>query len=104
LALRTNIADPEKRARIASLYALAGFAAVPLTWFAHRIWNTFPHPQPLEPQTSAQGIVTPGIMPIFLVGVLVFVILFAGLYRWRFQILEIEDRIEELSVAQEVHA
>lgn len=104
LALRQNIPEPEKRARISSLYAIAGFAAVPLTWFAHRIWNTFPHPQPLEPQTTEQGITTPGIMPIFAVGVLVFIVLFAALYRWRFQLAETEARIEQLSVATEVPA
>lgn len=104
LALRSNIPEREKRARITSLYAIAGFAAVPLTWFAHRIWNTFPHPQPLEPQTTDQGITTPGIMPIFAVAVLVFAILFASLYRWRLQLLETEARVEDLSVAKEVPA
>ncbi|MBI2078818.1 MAG: cytochrome c biogenesis protein CcsA [Euryarchaeota archaeon] len=104
LALRQNIPEPEKRARISSLYAIAGFAAVPLTWFAHRIWNTFPHPQPLEPQTTEQGITTPGIMPIFGFGVLVFILLFAALYRWRLQLLEAEARVEALSVATEVPA
>lgn len=101
LLLRREIPDPERRARISALYAVAGFASVPLAWFAQRIWLSF-HPTVFGSEAPDAGIVTPGVMPIFALSVLVFLALFLYLYRWRERLLQVETRIEDLSVAQEV--
>lgn len=101
LALRREIADPGRRARLSALYALAAFAAVPLAWFAQRIWDSF-HPTVFGTDAPEAGVTTPGVMPLFVLAVLVFLALFLAFQRWRAQILADESRVEELSVAEEV--
>lgn len=101
LMLRNQIPDPERRARIAALYAISGFAAVPLAWVAQRVWLSY-HPTVFGTEAADQGIVTEGVMPIFLLGMAVFVVLFLFLYRWRERLLATEARLDDLSLAQEV--
>lgn len=101
LLLRREIADPERRARIGALYAIAGFAAVPLAWFAQRIWFSY-HPTVFGTEAADAGVVTPGVLPLFLLGLAVFVALFLYLYRWRERLLQAEARLDDLSVAEEV--
>jgi heme exporter protein C len=103
LLLRREIPDPDRRARIGALYAVAGFASVPLAYFAQRIWLSF-HPTVFGNDAPDSGVATAGVMPIFVYALLVFVCLFLMLYRWRERLLEAEDRIDELRVAQEVDA
>lgn len=100
LALRREVAEPERRARLGALYALIAFAAVPLSWFAQRIWESF-HPTVFGEPRGDAGIATPGVMPLFLFAMLVFVILFTALQRWRTRILASEAHLEELAVAEE---
>ena len=101
LILRREIPDAERRARISALYAVAGFASVPLAWFAQRIWLSY-HPTVFGTDTADQGVVTEGVFPIFLLGLGVFVTLFLFLYRWRERLLAAEARLDELSIAQPV--
>jgi heme exporter protein C len=101
LLLRREIADPERRARIGGLYAVAGFASVPLAWFAQRIWLSY-HPTVFGTEAADEGVVSEGVFPIFLLGLAVFVTLFLFLYRWRERLLAAEARLDEFSVAQEI--
>lgn len=101
LILRREIADPERRARISALYAVAGFAAVPLAWFAQRIWLSY-HPTVFGQEGGEGGVTTAGVMPIFVFGMAVFITIFLFLYRWREQLLATEARLEELMVAERV--
>ncbi|HEX9816578.1 MAG TPA: cytochrome c biogenesis protein CcsA [Candidatus Thermoplasmatota archaeon] len=101
LVLRREIQDPERRARISALYAVAGFASVPLAWFAQRIWLSY-HPTVFGTEAADQGVLTEGVFPIFLLGLAVFVTLFLFLYRWREKLLAAEARLDEVSVAKEV--
>ncbi|MGD2027335.1 MAG: cytochrome c biogenesis protein CcsA, partial [Anaerolineales bacterium] len=43
LMLRQGIEDPERRARFGAIYAIIGFASVPLSFLSIRIWRTI-HP------------------------------------------------------------
>lgn len=101
LALRREIAEPERRARLSALYALVAFAAVPLAWTAQRIWQSF-HPTVFGEPSGEAGISTPGVLPLFLFALLVFGALFVALQRWRARLLEEEAAIEERAVAEEV--
>jgi heme exporter protein C len=101
LVLRREIPDQERRARISALYAVAGFASVPLAWFAQRIWLSF-HPTVFGTEAADQGVLTAGVFPIFLAGMTFFVLLFLVLYRWREHLLAAEARLEDLSIAREV--
>lgn len=101
LALRREVAEPERRARLSALYALVAFAAVPLAWFAQRIWQSF-HPTVFGTEGPEAGITTPGVMPLFVFAIIVFAALFLALQRWRSRLLLREAQLEELSVAEEV--
>lgn len=99
LFLRQQIPDPEPRARISALYATIGFASVPLAWFAQRIWLSF-HPTVFGPQTADAGIVSAGVWPLFLLGLLVFGAAFAYLFRWRRQQLDQAALADQLETAE----
>jgi heme exporter protein C len=101
LALRQSIPDAERRARIAAVYTCAGFAAVPLAWFAQRIWRSY-HPTVFGTEAQDSGVVTPGVMPIFGLAFVVFIVVFLTLFRWRFRLRTIEDDVDELSTAEEL--
>lgn len=87
LLLRREQPDPDRRARVSAVYAVAGFATVPLAWFAQRIWQSN-HPTVFGNEASNTGVVTPGVLPVFLVSLVFFLVLFLFLYRWRRRLLE----------------
>lgn len=99
LFLRQQVPEPELRARVSALYAIVGFVSVPLSWVAQRIWLSF-HPTVFGSENPDAGVVTPGVLPIFLLGLLVFFLTFAYLYRWRTRNLMLEARIERLETAE----
>lgn len=103
LLLRREIPDPERRARVSAVYAIAAFATVPLAWFAQRIWLSY-HPTVFGGQEAEAGIVTPGVLPLFLLGLALFAAAFLFLYRWRREILALSDRLDELETAEVVDA
>ena len=86
LILRRQLTDPRRRARIAAVYGILGFAAVPLSYMAQRVWASI-HPAvgPLDP---AGGIITPGIQETFYVNVIAFfaLLLFLILTRYRIEV------------------
>lgn len=103
LVLRREIPDPERRARVGAVYAIAAFASVPLAWFAQRIWLSY-HPTVFGAEEVDAGVVTPGVLPLFLLGLVVFATSFLYLYRWRRGLLALSDRIDELETAEVVPA
>lgn len=91
LILRKQLPDPRRRARIAAVYALLGFATVPLSYMAQRVWRSV-HPVIFDPTDTTTGLITPGIRETFYVNVLAFVSLLAFLLLVRYRI-EIYRRI-----------
>lgn len=94
LILRREIEDPERRARVAAVYAVASFATVPLAWFAQRLWLSY-HPTVFGADQADAGVVTPGVLPVFLLGLAVFVGLFLYFYRWRRGLLALRARLDD---------
>ncbi len=84
LILRKQLTDPRRRARIAAVYALLGFATVPLSYMAQRVWRSV-HPVIFDPTDSTTGLITPGIRETFYVNVLAFVSLMAFLLLVRYR-------------------
>lgn len=103
LLLRRELADDEKRARLLAVYAVAAFATVPLAWFAQRIWLSA-HPVVFGNETPESGLATPGVLPIFLLGLLVFLAIFAYFYRRRLRLFEWAWRVREVRERLEVGA
>lgn len=85
LILRKQLTDPRRRARVAAVYALLGFATVPLSYMAQRVWRSI-HPVIFDPTDPTSGIVTPGIRETFYVNVLAFLALLVFLVLVRFRI------------------
>jgi heme exporter protein C len=92
LLLRREIHNPETRRRVAAVYASAGFLTVPLVYWAQDIWAQYRHPVVFGPQGG--GLQTPGVEPIFLTGVLVFLLVTVTLIRWRVRLLMLAERLE----------
>jgi heme exporter protein C len=101
LLLRREIPNPETRRRVAAVYAIAGFATVPLAYAAQRVWASF-HPTVFG--TAEGGITTPGVMPIFLMSLAVFTLVYAAFHVWRVRILEIEAHLDRLEADREAAA
>lgn len=84
LILRRQLTDPRRRARIAAVYGIIGFAVVPLSYMAQRVWQSVhPDVSPLNPEG---GIITLGIRETFYVNVLAFAALIAFLILVRYRI------------------
>lgn len=101
LMLRREIPEPSVRRRVAAVYAIAGFATVPLAYAAQRVWASF-HPTVFG--TTDGGITTPGVMPLFVFAVVVFAGIYALFHRWRVRILASEARLLRLEAEREVAA
>jgi heme exporter protein C len=101
LLLRREIPDEDRRARVSAVYAVAAFVTIPLTWFAHRIWLSY-HPTVFGPTDPDAGVVTPGVLPIFLLAVTVFLCVLAYFHRWRRALLRLQSQLEAERTAEAV--
>lgn len=87
--LRARLPASGARARAASLYAIAGFALVPLSYFSIFLWRTL-HPTVISP--GGQGIGAQGAV-VLLVSLAGFMLLFLGLLGWRLEISILEAKL-----------
>jgi heme exporter protein C len=81
LMLRSGIEDPERRARIASLYGIAGFITVPLTFLSIRYVRTI-HPVVIggsDPSGQGAFDMTPRMLHALLFSVVAFTVVYAAL-------------------------
>jgi len=89
LMLRGAIDDPQRRARFAAVYAIVGFASVPVTYFATKWWNTI-HPD------LAQGGdfgLTPSMRPAMFVSLAAFTLVYVVLVRARARVEQAADEV-----------
>lgn len=95
LVLRRQIDDPRRRARIAAVYAILGFATVPLSYVAQRLWASI-HPTVFNPPGGQGGIGTPAVEHTFIVNAAAFIVLTVFLVLLRFH-NELQTRDREVS-------
>jgi heme exporter protein C len=96
LMLRAGIDDPERRARIASLYGIAGFISVPLTFLSIRYLRTI-HPVVIgSNDPSAQGTfdMSPRMLQSMLFSVLAFTVVYAALLWHRVRLERMTRSVE----------
>jgi heme exporter protein C len=97
LLLRRMLDEPERRARFAAVYGIAGFISVPITFMAIRWWRTI-HPLIFE----AQGFHLTSAMLIALIFcVLAFTLLYATLLVLRCRVEFAADAVAELKALVE---
>jgi len=92
LTLRKAVQEESRRARIAAVYAVMGFAAVPINFMAIRWWRTV-HPVVLESSGLHLG---PTMLATLVLSVVAFTLLYFTLLRLRLRLQDAGDRIESL--------
>jgi heme exporter protein C len=96
-ALRNAIDEPSRRARLAGVYSIIAFVAVPLNFMAIRWWRG------MHPRVIAQpgGGLTPIMLITLLVSVAAFTLLYAALLLARFRVALLEERVQRLRARDE---
>ncbi len=84
LMLRGAIDDPQRRARFSAVYAIVGFASVPVTYFAARWWGGF-HPPSAE--------MTPSMRLTMFVALAAFSLAYLVLLRARVRVEQTADQV-----------
>jgi heme exporter protein C len=100
LMLRSGIDEPERRARFGAVYAILGFASVPLTFLSARIFRTI-HPIVIgtnQPGTEGAFDMTPKMLVTFLFSLLAFTFVFADLLWRRVRLGRLAEQVEELKL------
>jgi heme exporter protein C len=98
LMLRNAIDDPERRARLASVYGIVGFLSVPITFLSIRWWRTI-HPAVIgTTSASAQGgfDLAPDMVTTLLFAVGTFTLLYFVLLHYRVRQEHLREEIDEL--------
>ena len=94
LMLRHYLPDPQKRAVLSAVVGVAGFADVPLVYFAIRWWRT-QHPQPVLAGGEASGL-DPRMALTLYVSLFVFTLLFVYLFIERSRLMKLRDELDLL--------
>ncbi len=89
LMLRGAIDDPQRRARFASVYAIIGFASVPVTYFATKWWNT------IHPDLARGGDfgLSPAMRPAMFISLAAFSLVYVALLRTRVRLEQAADEV-----------
>lgn len=101
LMLRNAIDDPERKARLASIYGIIGFISVPLSFVSVRIWRTI-HPAVIGTgsETSQGGFDMSGNMVIVLLfSIFTFTLLYFVLLHYRLRLEDQRVELEEFKTA-----
>ncbi|MBC7236202.1 MAG: cytochrome c biogenesis protein CcsA [Chloroflexi bacterium] len=92
LILRQAMEDRNLRARVAAVYGIAGFAAVPLNFMAIRWWRAA---HPLVLQSSGIGL-TPSMLRILIFSVLTFTLFYIVLLCCRVRLERAGEQLSQL--------
>jgi heme exporter protein C len=98
LMLRNAIDDPERRARLSSIYGIVGFLSVPLSFISVRIWRTI-HPAVIgtTSETAQGGFDMSGNMVgVLLFSIATFSLLYVVLLHYRLRLEDLREQVEDL--------
>jgi heme exporter protein C len=104
LMLRQGIEDPDRRARFGSVYGIAAFLSVPITFLSIRFFRTI-HPVVIgSSDPSAQGAfdMTPRMLQAFLFSLLTFTFVYVTLLWHRVRLGRLAEHVEQRKM--ELHA
>lgn len=102
LILRGSVNEPGQRSRFSAVYAIAGFASVPLTFLSIRIFRTI-HPVVVGGAGSSGGTfaMTGSMLFTFIFCLAVFSLLFAVLFWHRYRLEHNRTEIERIRELRE---
>jgi heme exporter protein C len=92
LTLRRAMEDPSRRARVAAVYSVLGFVAVPINFMAIRWWRTV-HPLVFDSEGSH---LTPTMLAVLIFCVVTFTIVYSALLAFRLRLQRLSDQIQAL--------
>lgn len=98
LMLRNAVEDPERQARMASVYGIVGFISVPITFLSIRWWRTI-HPAVIgTASASAKGgfDLAPGMVVTLLFSIFTFTVVYFVLLRYRLRLEKLRDEVHVL--------
>jgi heme exporter protein C len=98
LTLRQAVEEKDRQARLAAVYGIAGFVAVPVNFMAIRWWRTV-HPLVFD---SGGSNLEPSMLAVLIFCVVTFTFLYFALLNLRLQIQSTSERIEQLKYRQEM--
>ncbi len=96
LLLRRFVDGADRQARLAAVFGILGFVAVPASFLTSRLLTTSLHPDIAGPGSNPDAAVSGDVGGILLVGFLVFLALFVHLWLQRLRMLRLEESIEAL--------
>lgn len=97
VVLRENIGG-EEEGRMAAIFAIFGYVAVPVSFIAQRVWRSL-HPTVIATESGGMG---PKVSTAFGVSIIAFIILFVFLMLWRKRVEDSRFEIEEIKSKMEV--
>lgn len=106
LMLRNAVDDPERRARLSSIYGIVGFLSVPLSFISVRIWRTI-HPAVIgtTSETAQGGFDMSGNMVgVLLFSIATFSLLYVVLLHYRLRLEDLREQVEDLKTRALVEA
>jgi heme exporter protein C len=92
LTLRRAMEDPSRRARVAAVYSVLGFVAVPINFMAIRWWRTV-HPLVFDSEGSH---LTPTMLAVLIFCVVTFTFVYFALLAFRLRLQRLSDQIQAL--------
>ena len=97
LMLRQALEEPEKRARLASVFGIVGFISVPLSFFSIRLWRSA-HPLMFGGSSyggSGGGLEGTSLQLTLMVNMLAFALLFISMLIFRMNNESIKEELED---------
>jgi len=97
LMLRQGIDDPDRRARFGSVYGIAAFVSVPITFLSIRFFRTI-HPVVIgsnDPSAEGAFDMTPRMLQTFLFSLLTFTFVYITLLWHRVRLGRLADQVEQ---------
>jgi heme exporter protein C len=91
--LRGAIDDPERRARLAAVVGIVGFADVPLVYLSIRLWPTM-HPGPVLLGPEGSGLPDPRMKLALALSSVALVAVFAWLLYLRVEVAKLREESE----------
>jgi heme exporter protein C len=100
LLLRRGVDDPQKRAQFGAIYAIIGFATVPLTFFSARLLRTI-HPVLFGAGAGLEMNLTPEMLHTMIASVIAFTVFYAALLIFRADIMTRQEALKEATLIEE---
>ena len=92
LTLRRALEEQDRRARVAAVYSVLGFVAVPVNFMAIRWWRTV-HPLVFEGGGSA---LSPAMLRVLIFSVVAFTLFYVAVLWFRLRLEWTQDQVEQL--------